>query len=220
MSSVGMLRAQLVYAELVFLEGGLARTPYSPEKPDLRRSEILSRLGDAVARYFARFWPLFEEADPSALSFAAWCQMTHGLMTLAKLSMLDEPAWDRAALRRDVDLFEVCDRLIRGMDATGLRRRSEAAGLPAVQRRCVTNFDIFSTCARMIGSMKNAWAAELAALEPDAAAAAPAAARDQQPPRLPDNGYVDNNAAAGGWNVPISFLDDAWLTDLMSVPWE
>lgn len=208
-----MLRTQLVYSELVTLESSLVRIPYTPEKPDLRRYDILSQLADATKRFFAAFQPVFE-SHYAALSFASWCQMAHSLMTLAKLSTLDEPAWDRAALRRDIDLLQTCDQIIRSMEQAGAQRRAEASALTAAQRQFATNTDIFSVCSRMISSMKNSWAAELAAMQQGAGGT------QDQAARAAENGFADPAAAAGGWAVPTSFLDDAWLTDLMSVSWE
>lgn len=177
------------------------------------------------------FWPLTRE-HYTALSFASWSQLANGLMTLYKLSTLDEPAWDRAALRRDIDLLEVCDRIIRDMNDVGAaRRRSEMSGVGMATATATTpeqqqqqqppaDTDLFAAGGRMIISMRNAWAAELAALEPDAAdpAAAAAAAAAGLPP--PDNGFVDN-MTAGGLPLPVNFLDDAWLTDIFNVSsWE
>ncbi|KAJ9165814.1 Transcriptional regulator WAR1 [Coniochaeta hoffmannii] len=208
-----VLRLQLLYSEIVVLEAGLGRTPYNPAKPDLRRYEILSRLANTVKRYFELYWPV-AEAYYTAITFAIWCQVAHSLMTLYKLSTLDEPAWDRDALRRDLDLLEVCDLIIRGMDEAGARRRPEMSGMATVPPQCPADTDIFSACGRMIVSMRNAWAAELAAQQPDAAD--PAAA-DQGPA---DSGGFVENFNAGGLAVPVNFLDDAWLTDIFNVSWE
>lgn len=210
---IEVLRLQLLYSEIVVLEAGLGRTPYNPAKPDLRRYEILSRLANTVKRYFELYWPV-AEAYYTAITFAIWCQVAHSLMTLYKLSTLDEPAWDRDALRRDLDLLEVCDLIIRGMDEAGARRRPEMSGMATVPPQCPADTDIFSACGRMIVSMRNAWAAELAAQQPDAAD--PAAA-DQGPA---DSGGFVENFNAGGLAVPVNFLDDAWLTDIFNVSWE
>jgi hypothetical protein len=206
-----MLRLQLIYTEMAVLEAGLGCTPYNAKKPDLRRYEILSRLAGVVKRYFDAFWP-FSKKYYSAMTFAIWSQVAHSLMTLYKLSSLDEPGWDRAALRRDVDLLEVCDRIMRDMDEAAARRRPEVSGVPPDQSQIDT--DIFSACGRMIIlSMRNAWATELGVLQ--AAEADPGAG--MQAPA--ENGFVDS-FNAGGLAVPANFLDDAWLTDIFNVSWE
>lgn len=205
-----MINIQLSYTELVVFENGLCRTPYNPKHLDMRRYDILSRIADTIRSWFNKFFPLSKEYY-TALSFAMWCQLAHCLMSLYKLSTLDEPAWDRAALRRDLDLIEICDRIIGDMDeAASFRRprRSDMAMTPPLYPDS-TEADIFSVCTRMVVSMRNSWASELGALQMDPTN--PAA--NKQPV---ENSFVDNITMG----MPMSLLDDAWLTDIFNVSWE
>ncbi|OIW24686.1 hypothetical protein CONLIGDRAFT_584386, partial [Coniochaeta ligniaria NRRL 30616] len=207
-----MIRIQLLYSELAVLENSLCRTPYNPKKPDLRRYEILSRIVDTLKRWFDMFFPL-SNAHYTALSLAFWCQLAHTIMSLYKISTLDEPAWDRAALRRDIDVLDICDRVIHDMNAASAHRRQIRPEIAATTpSQCAADNDIFSVCGRMIVAMRNGWALELGAPQMD-----PTGLAADGPPD--DNGFVDN-ITTGPMAVPINFLDDAWLTDVFNISWE
>lgn len=134
-------------------------------------------------------------------------------MSLYKLSVLDEPAWDRAALRHDIDVIEVCDRIIRDMDAAGAyRRQSRPEPTTTTPSQLSPDTDMFTACSRMIIAMRNGWASELGAPQIDPNGPAP-----NGPPY--DNGFVDN-ITTGPMAVPTSFLDDTWLTDIFNISWE
>lgn len=134
-------------------------------------------------------------------------------MSLYKLSVLDESAWDRAALRRDIDVIEVCDRIIRDMDAAGAyRRQSRPEPTTTTPSQLSPDTDMFTACAKMIIAMRNGWASELGVPQIDPNGPAP-----NGPPY--DNGFVDN-ITTGPMAVPTSFLDDTWLTDIFNISWE
>jgi hypothetical protein len=79
----------------------------------------------------------------------------HGLSTLLKLSVLDDPCWDLAYLRRTVDLVSYLNQLIEKFEAA-------AATLAALQLG--PNKESFSRgCARAMKRVQNWYEARLAA---------------------------------------------------------
>lgn len=206
-----LVRIQLVYTEIVVLENALSRTPYVPNEPDLRRYEILGKTASAIKIWFASFWPISRNYY-SALSFASWCQLAHCLMSLYKLSVLDEPAWDRVALRRDLDVFDVSDRIIQDMADAGTARRLSTTGRGAGSRSNVAaEDDIFSTCTKLLTAMRNSWATEMGMAvrsEPNGTSYEPIATE-----------FVDA-VTSGPMAMPMNLADDAWLTDIFNVSWE
>ncbi|KAB5566099.1 hypothetical protein GE09DRAFT_1218375 [Coniochaeta sp. 2T2.1] len=213
-----MIRIHLLYAEVALLENGLSRTPYNPKKPDLRRYEILSRTADAVRNWFAEWWSLSDQYF-TALSFSMWCQLAHNLMSLYKITTLDEPGWDRSAVRRDIDLLDICERIGGDMNtAAALRAQKQPDLIASPPGTVPTDTDIFSACSRMMLTMKNVWSAELAALDMPDDVADPQLSADKLPPPTAVNGFVDN-ITTGPLAVPMDFIDDAWL-NMFNVSWE
>jgi len=135
-------------------------------------------------------------------------------MSLYKLSTLDEPAWDRTALRRDIDLIGICDRILRDMDESSAYRRQKrpAMAMPPGQHSSSADADIFGICTRLIAPMRNTWAAELGVLQMNAANPAAEGLSAQ-------NGFV-NSITSGSFAAPINLMEDAWLTDIFNISWE
>jgi hypothetical protein len=204
-----MIQLQLNYSELVILESGLSQYPYTPDKPNFRRYEVLSQIVGCIKAWFDIFFQSVTDFY-LGLSFAHWCQLAQCLMALYKLSSLNEPSWDRTILRRDIDLFDVCDRILAATDEVGIRR--QAADNQANVQRSRFEEDMFITITRMLTNVRNTWAQELNGGQPSETEAA----------RLPD----ENNLASQQFNdrlpMPASFnfLDDAWLTEIFNVSWE
>ncbi|RKU43004.1 hypothetical protein DL546_002685 [Coniochaeta pulveracea] len=204
-----MIQLQLHYTELVILENGLMHNPYIPEKHNFRRYEILSQIVEHVRAWFDIFFKSIPEFY-LGFSFAHWCQLAQSLMALYKLSSLNEPSWDRAALRRDIDLFGVCDQLLAATEQAGLRR--QAAGSQPNGQRSRFEEDMFITISRMLTNVKNTWAQELNGGKTS----------ETEAVRLP----VENSMANQQFTdtVPMqtsfNFLDDAWLAEIFNTSWE
>jgi hypothetical protein len=204
-----MIQLQLHHAEMVILESGLVQNPQIPDKPNFRRYEILSQTVECIKTWFDFFFNSLPDFH-LGLSFAAWCQLAQCLMTLYKLTSLNDPFWDRAALRRDIDLLQVCDRIVAATEGAGLRR--QAAGNQSNGQRNQVEEDMFMTITRLLSNVRNGWAMELNGRQPT----------DMEAANLP----IDDNLATHQFNagVPMpasfNFLDDAWLTEIFNVSWE
>lgn len=136
------------------------------------------------------------------MTFSYWWNMAHCLLTVYRLSVLDDPAWDRRVARKKSDLLVICDRLRAGFEEVAAQRRRETE--PTIEE------DTFPKFVRMIWSMRNNWAPELAAAGgsagPGSAAPAPA--------------FVDGNN--DGLNVPFFQPEDSdlWFAGLFDMNWE
>ena len=116
-------------------------------------------------------------------------------MLLHRLYMLDEPAWDRAAVRARLDLFALCDRLAAILDNTARGQ------------------DVFGTFAKMVRSMRTGWLAEVQAAE------------WRQPQPQPQQQLIGQEGFKMGSSfempMPMPFAmagdDDAWLQNFLNV---
>ena len=193
-----------LYTELIINEVALYKDPGLANNPDFQRHQLLESCLDLISAWFDRFFKI----PPSryvGITFSFFCQMAHSLMMLFHLSMRDDPAWDRAAVRAKLNVFEMCDRLCVGFEEVSKCRRH---GLNPDE-------DIFVKCSRITRLMKDWWHAELSAADQSANLAAASGA-----PAGPAS-YVDG-VTTGPLAMPMSqfMLDDAWLTDIFNVSWE
>ncbi|KXX73648.1 Transcriptional regulator WAR1 [Madurella mycetomatis] len=191
--------SHISYTELVIHEAGLAKpkSPASGTIPDLQRYEAMEGCLSAVRDWFDRHFSI-----PSyvyvGLTFGYWCHMAHCMLALYRISVLDDPAWDRRAVRNKIDLLGVCDRLKTGFEQVAAQRLLDG-GLTVEE-------DGFSKFNRMLRTIKSSWAAELAAIDGSAA-------QSSNPPVEP---FLD------GLNVPLFQPDDseAWIAGLFDINWE
>lgn len=116
---------------------------------DLLRLECLERML-ACADAWLRIFFSMPEAALLELPLAIFWQLQHTVVALFRLTMLDDPAWDRDNVRRTVDVFEMLERL-----AANLER------VPGLTDRADNDAIIKST--RAIRERKGKWEAEAAA---------------------------------------------------------
>ncbi|EJT79951.1 hypothetical protein GGTG_05033 [Gaeumannomyces tritici R3-111a-1] len=70
--------------------------------------EYLHGCVDALERYFSRIFAM-AAVFYHGFSFAMCTRMTHALVALFRLTVYDDPLWDRAALRRRLDVLAMID---------------------------------------------------------------------------------------------------------------
>lgn len=83
--------------------------------------------------------------------------MAHCSKSLYRLTVLDDPAWDRRAVREQIDILALCDRLIRSYEEAAEKRR--VVGGTSVEE------DQFTRGARVLRSMKAGVEAEMAIID-------------------------------------------------------
>jgi hypothetical protein len=167
----------------------------------MQRYEAMEACLSAVRDWFDRHFSI-----PSyvyvGMTFSYWWNMAHCLLTLYRLSVFDDPAWNRRAVRNRIDLLTVLDQLKAGFEAVATQRRLDTG--PTVEE------DSFSKFVRLVRSMKANWLPELAANEPSAGPSAASVA----------DAFIDNSAQ--GLSVPFFQPDDSdtWIAGLFDMNWD
>ena len=150
-----------------------------------------------------------------ALPFPIWCQMAHCLVSLYRLSVLDEPPWDRRAVRAELDILTLCDNLESRFSAITSQRRFGNALTPEQAKG-----DIFAKTSRMLLSLRAGWESDLAGPVVNNAADGP-----EESAAGSSVDFVDN-VTTGPMAIPMRFPDDTWvadntwITDIFNVSWE
>ena len=77
----------------------------------------------------------------------------HCLVTLYRLSTLDDPAWDKDGVRKTADLLLILDQVINNME--------QVATLAGLDNTDSSDGDVFSRTAKRLGSIRLQWEAKL-----------------------------------------------------------
>jgi len=107
-----IIRLHVLSTELDISEVGLYH--FQPKRtiiPDTHRLSMLAKSLQAARSWLDVFFSM-EPSTSASASFFIWCQMSHVITSLYRLSVIDEPDWDRVLVRDTVDLMDVMDRLI------------------------------------------------------------------------------------------------------------
>lgn len=200
------IHSHIYYTELAIHEPAISepKSTFNPIMSSMNRYEAMEACLDAVRGWFDRHFSI-----PSyvyiGMTFAYWWNLAHCLLTLNRLSILDETAWNRRAVRDRIDLLATLDQVKAGFDEIAAQRRLDTG--PTV------GDDPFSKFSKMVRSMKANWAPELAATEGNPGSSAPTAAE----------AFIDNSTE--GLSVPFFQPEDgetwmAGLSGLFDMNWD
>jgi hypothetical protein len=195
--------SHISYTQLAINEVAMtkAKSPFPGLMPDMERYEAMEACLSAVKDWFDRHISI-----PSyvyiGMTFSYWWNMAHCSLILARLSVLDDPGWNRQSVRKRIDLFAVLDRLKAGFEEVAAQRHMSTGP--------TTEEDVFSNFVKLVRSMRNNWAPELAAAEGNPAPRVPAVA----------DAFIDNSAE--GLSVPFFQPEDseAWIAGLFDMNWD
>lgn len=81
------------------------------------RLDSLWRSVNAIKSWFDIFFSL-SSVTCRSLPFPFWAQLARCLVTLIRLSVLEDPSWDRVAVRNTVDLRQVLDSMAQKLSCT------------------------------------------------------------------------------------------------------
>ncbi|KAI0111483.1 hypothetical protein F4814DRAFT_422606 [Daldinia grandis] len=99
------------FTELLINESEISKPATPWNEPDLRRFEIYQRCLVSIKAYLDTFF-----STPIALlgnmSFASYPRLITVMKGLHTITILQDPSWDRAAVRTTVDLIPTCDKII------------------------------------------------------------------------------------------------------------
>lgn len=181
--------------------------------PSTARNGSLHALGELqkCLRAVEKWLQVFLAIPPStyhSITFEVLGQLTHQLMVQRTLLSIDDPLWDKAEVRRQVDLFGILDRV-----AANFRAVPGAVGIVEDS----LDEGIWRRGEKLIKFMAANWRAELEG-DQTGVVAAPAADGDNGAGSAP---VVDGEVAAGFVSDPnlrmedvlMGFGDDPWLSE-------
>ena len=120
---------------------------------DFSRVTALERCVEAVAQYWA-FFRQIKSSAYSGLPFAVFAHFSHCVVLLYGLSVIDEPNWDRAAVRERLHVLDMLDGFITKLrDAPRVGPPTSVTGTEA--------YDVFNRAAIMLSSVRDLWATDL-----------------------------------------------------------
>ncbi|KAI1863722.1 uncharacterized protein JN550_009422 [Neoarthrinium moseri] len=191
-----LLDNQTVTAQLRSTEVAIYELALSPQTSssaykiqDYRRREYLQMCLESAKAFMDVFLQI-EPAEYCGIPLWLMIQFAHCAQAIYRLSLLDDPGWDRSAVRQFVDVLEILERAAVRMTAA-----HEACGYS------INGSDkgVFTRSAAALRATIPQWSA---ALEQVGAIAARPTARTN--PDLPVDPML------------IDFTDDTWLTDVFS----
>ncbi|KAK4165643.1 hypothetical protein QBC43DRAFT_315583 [Cladorrhinum sp. PSN259] len=215
------------YTELAIHEVTFTKPRGMPNTviPDMQRYEAMESCLSAIKSWFTRHFSI-----PSyvyvGMTFSYWCHLAHCLLALYRLSVLEDPAWDRRAVRNKIDLIQICERLRFGFEEIATKTRLDSG--PTVEE------DGFCMFSKMLTRVGEAWSSELAALNNRQYSSRSMSNNSGGGGGVPVDPYMSNNggnsidaqaqahaAAAGLMNIPLLQFDDSetWMAGLFDMNW-
>ncbi len=181
----------------------LLKLPILTNGINLHQVESLYKSLNSIDSWFAIFFTI-PHSDYLVLPFSIFSQIVHCLIILYKLSTLEDPAWNLAAVRKTIDILVVLDEVVRGF--------TQASAVSSLNGNGDGNGDdLFLGLAKRLGSLRLVWEVKLggggvgARNESVAGTAAP----------LLNETMMDENQEAKPFYS--EWMGDDWLTDMFSV---
>ncbi|PWY70281.1 hypothetical protein BO70DRAFT_299324 [Aspergillus heteromorphus CBS 117.55] len=125
-----------------------ASLPFHPPNLNFQALENLHASLNAVKAWLATFLAL-PPSEYTNFPFSIFVHLARNLAALYRLSTLDDPAWDKAYVRREVDIMWAMDRLIGNL------------GLAAEEARSVGGEDVVFYSIEKYDSLRRAWGGEV-----------------------------------------------------------
>ncbi|CAK7224693.1 hypothetical protein SCUCBS95973_005604 [Sporothrix curviconia] len=120
---------------------------------DFSRVIALEQCVEAVAQFWS-FFRQIKSTSYAGLPFSFFAHFTHCVVLLYGLSVIDEPNWDRAAVRDRLHVLDMLDGFIAKLrDAPRLGPSTAVAG--------PESYDVFNRAAIMLSSVRDLWAIDM-----------------------------------------------------------
>ncbi|PYI02701.1 hypothetical protein BO78DRAFT_432656 [Aspergillus sclerotiicarbonarius CBS 121057] len=136
--------------EISLYEVALAKPPANEEMSTQRVDHLYTCL-QLVKQFFDLFFTI-TPAEYTSLALPSLTQLSHCLVTLFRLSTLDYPGWDKAAVKGAVDILDVAEQI-----ATRMGQVADAVGMRSEE----AHGDPFSKLGMMIQKLRSEWEARL-----------------------------------------------------------
>jgi hypothetical protein len=124
----------------------------SPLLADFDRVDHVNHCLKAISSFCDVFFNKIPIAQYVDISFVLYSYFSHNLMSLYSLSILDDPAWDKNAVRNAINILDVCDTFI-----SKLNQVACVSGLILDE----SHSDMFSKSSRIMTCIRDTWAAEM-----------------------------------------------------------
>ncbi|KAJ5678218.1 uncharacterized protein N7477_003851 [Penicillium maclennaniae] len=185
-------KAVLLYlanAEIVIHEVAIA-TPSLPNSPEMHRLESLCTCLQAC-KFWLDTWLEISPDHHIGISFTVFYQFSRALVSLYKLSTLEDPAWDRNMVRNTANVLEILDRIL-----YNLKRSSRIMSDPDH-----LEYNVYEKGVKMLQAIKQGWEPKL---------------MEVWFPNLPtdviSNQYVPTSPLPEV--LPMPGFDDAWMLEV------
>ncbi|KAJ5818745.1 hypothetical protein N7474_004336 [Penicillium riverlandense] len=190
----------LSHTEIIINEASISRFPVLSNGPDLHRIESLYTCLRA-AQTWIDVWLSIPPEDYVSCSFLMFFQFSRALVNLYRISTLEDPPWDKGAVRETANLLEIIDRLI---DQTQKAAHHLCPNTPSQDY----GMTLFGRGVRMVQSLRQAWAAKLTEENPGL-------------PEMPVSDCVnDGEIGLAGSSLPdilpLDGFDDAWMMEFLA----
>ena len=184
--------AHLYTTELTINEIALSRIPIVNDHSSLKHVKVLFACVESVKSWFEVFFtiPLIEYIG---FSFSILSQLVHCLVTLYKLSTLNDPAWDKNGVQESANLLLILDQVINNLEQATATFDCSDSPLG----------ELFSRTAKKFRSLRLDWEAKLGP-EDSTVVAIPTAQTTHEAPLAGD--------------FPNEFLEDDWMMDFLLAP--
>ncbi|KAJ5219111.1 uncharacterized protein N7498_001210 [Penicillium cinerascens] len=180
----------LAYAEIVIHEIAI-KTTSMPNSPETQRLESLCTCLQASKAWLDHFLAISPDHH-IGISFTVFFQFSRALVTLYKLSTLEDPAWDRNMVRSTANVLEILDRIL-----YNLKRSSRI--MPDLDN---PEYNVYEKGVKMVQSIKQMWEPKL---------------MEVWYPNLPsdeiNNQYVQTGPPLPEV-MPMTGFDDAWMLEV------
>ncbi len=144
--------AHLYSTELTINEIALSQAPIITTYPNFEQLKCLYACIESIKSWFEVFFAIPPIAY-IAFPFSIFSQLVHCLVTLYRLSTLNDPAWDKSGVQKTADLLLILDHVINNMEQVTI--------LAGLDNSDSTEGDVFSRTAKMFRSIRLGWEAKL-----------------------------------------------------------
>ncbi|KAJ5477405.1 hypothetical protein N7539_007549 [Penicillium diatomitis] len=177
--------------ELVIHEIAM-RAPSTPNTPDLQRLDSLYTSLQA-AKTWLDLWLSQRPTEYMAFPYTIFGQLSRALVSLYRLSVLDDPAWDRNFVRTTANLLEYLNRMTYGMKMSTTHL--------AVPHQ--SEWNVFEKASTMFQCIREGWEPKLI---------------EAWFPSPQSRGFDDTLNASNppmlDETLPMNGLDDLWMMDV------
>lgn len=180
--------------ELTVNEIALSQAPIISNHSNFKQVKCIYACVESTKSWFEVFFTILP-IDYIVFPFSIFSQLVHSLVTLHRLSTLNDPAWDKKGAQETADLLLILGQVINNMD--------QVATFPRLDNNGSTEGDIFSPTAKKFRSIRH----------------------DQEEKLGPDSYMVstistlqDADVAPLPEGFPVGFPNNDWMMDFLLAP--